>query len=314
MTNDERFEVFDRAARLRREGVPFALATVTLSQQPTSARPGAKAVITTDGAVFGWVGGACSQPSVVRHAREAIEVGEPRVVRLSPDGGGPPREGVIELAMTCHSGGTLEIFIEPFRPDPYLVVAGDSPVARALVGLGRQLGFHTAAMACPDADADEQYPDLAFDRLSPHRTPFVVVASMGALDEEALLQATRLDPPYLALVGSRRRFAALADYLRASGVEETRIAAIRAPAGLDIRAETPTEIALSILAEIVAARREISYRLPEAHPIEQPRVVIDPVCGMEIELATARWTVERDGALIAFCCPACKREYEKRTA
>jgi xanthine dehydrogenase accessory factor len=313
MNTDDPLVILERAAELRRQGVPFALATVTVSQRPASARAGAKAVVTADGAIFGWVGGACSQPSVVRHARAAIEAGEPRTIRLSPEGGAG-REGVVELAMTCHSGGTLEVFIEPFQPEPSLVAVGETPVARALLALGRQLGYHTVALACDASDADLVDSGLAFDRLPAARATYVVVASMGVVDEEALLAALRLEPApaYVALVGSRRRFAAIADFLRQAGIAEERIAAVQAPAGLDIRAETPAEIALSILGEITAVRRATPYRLP-APVAEQARIVIDPICGMEVDLATARHTLIVDGETLGFCCPACKREYERRT-
>lgn len=310
---DNQLEVLERAAELRRAGVAFALATVTYSQRPTSARTGAKAVVTHDGAIFGWVGGACSQPSVARHAREAIEEGQPRTIRLSPDGvGDAAREGLVEMAMTCHSGGTLEIFIEPFQPDPYLIAVGDTPVTRALVALGRTLGFRTVAMAARGAGADEVYADLAFESLAPGRQAFVVVASMGVVDEEALLQALALAPAYVALVGSRRRFATIREYLLAEGVAAERVDAVRAPAGLDIHAETPAEIALSILSEVVATRRTTAFRMPQvADEVVVRRIVIDPICGMEVDLATARHTLVVEGETLGFCCPACKRRYQQ---
>lgn len=311
-SSDDLFGILNRAAELQRSGTPFAMATVTVSQRPTSARAGAKAVVTADGAIFGWVGGACSQPSVARHAREALESGEPRVIRLSPDASGNLRDGVVELAMTCHSGGTLEIFIEPFLPAPYLIAVGDSPVAESLLALGRTLGFQTASVAgSPEVDADEVYPELSFDQLSPGRVPFVVVATMGTDDENALLEALKLDPAYLALVGSQRRFESIADYLRSRGVTDDQLASIHSPAGLDIRAETPAEIALSILSEIIPIRREVRPRLPE--PVTQPvsTIVIDPICGMEVDLATAKFTLEVNGETLGFCCPACLRKYER---
>jgi len=311
-TNDT-IAILERAAQLRREGVPFALATVTVSQRPTSARAGAKAVVTADGAIFGWVGGACSQPSVVRHAREAIVDGEPRTIRLSPEGGSG-RDGVVELAMTCHSGGTLEVFIEPFQPEPALVVVGDTPVTRSLLAIGRQLGYYTVAMACEASDADQHDTGLAFNSLSPNRAAYIVVASMGVVDEEALLAALRREPAaaYVALVGSRRRFATIADYLRHEGVTEERIATVHAPAGLDIHAQTPAEIALSILSQITEIRRTTSYVLPQPVAAEPPRIVIDPICGMEVDLATAKHTLVVNGETFGFCCPACKREYERQ--
>jgi xanthine dehydrogenase accessory factor len=316
MHSDQHIEVFERAAELRRVGVAFALATVTYSQRPTSARTGAKAVVTHDGAIFGWVGGACSQPSVVRHAREALAAGVPRTIRLSPDGeGNAMREGVLELAMTCHSGGTLEIFIEPFRPDPCLVVVGDTPVTRALLELGRPLGFRTVALGAGDADADEAHAALDFGSLSPERLAFVVIASMGVMDEEGLRGALTLPQPpaYVALVGSRRRFASLRAFLEDEGIAPERLEAVYVPAGLHIHAETPAEIALSILAQIVEVRRTTPYTLPITDQPESPapRIVIDPICGMEVDLATARHTLELDGTLYGFCCPACKRRFQQ---
>lgn len=313
MNTNDTIAILERAARLRRDGVPFALCTVTHSQRPTSARAGAKAVVTADGAIFGWVGGACSQPSVIRHAREAIESGEPKTIRLTPDGG-TSRDGVVELAMTCQSGGTLEVFIEPFQPEPSLVVVGDTPVTRSLLAIGRQLGYHTVAMACPASDADLHDTGLAFDALTPTRAAYVVVASMGVVDEEALLAALRLEPApaYVALVGSRRRFATIADFLRHEGIAEERIANVHAPAGLDIKAETPAEIALSILGQITEVRRTTPYRLPQPVATTPSRIVIDPICGMEVDLTTAKHSIVVDGETIGFCCPACKREFERQ--
>jgi xanthine dehydrogenase accessory factor len=308
------FNILSRASELRAAGQPFALATVTLSQRPTSARLGAKAVITPDGALFGWVGGACSQPSVVRHAREALRDGQPRLVRLTPDDEGVmPRgrpEGVISLPMTCHSGGTLEIFIEPFIPEPYLIAFGDSPIAQALTTLGASLGFE-----CHNPTEADSELELTGNR----RRSFIVVATMGVDDEAALLRALALEPDYLAVVGSRRRFETLADYLRAHGVDEERIQAIQAPAGLDIAAETPAEIAVSILAEIIQVRAELRRQgeigvtaLDEQ--TEPPRIAIDPICGMEVDLATARHTLEVDSETLGFCCAGCLEQYQEHMA
>lgn len=305
------FDILAKAAELRDRGAPFALATVTLSQRPTSARLGAKAVITPDGALFGWVGGACSQPSVVRHAREALADGQPRLVRLTPDDEGVERPGVISLPMTCHSGGTVEIFIEPFLPDPYLIAVGDSPIARALAGFGAPLGFDAALITDPENGLGE--------RFAGGRLKFVVVATMGVDDEAALLAALELEPDYLAVVGSARRFATLADYLRSKGIADERIAAIRAPAGLDISAETPAEIALSIMAEIVQTRAALRRqgKLGVAADEREPapgRIVIDPICGMEVDLATARYTLEVNGETLGFCCAGCLEQYRQGLA
>jgi xanthine dehydrogenase accessory factor len=316
-TASDTFNVLAHAAELRAAGRPFALATVTLSQRPTSARLGAKAVITPDGALFGWVGGACSQPSVIRHAREVIASGEPRLLRLSPDSDGVARAGIVELPMTCHSGGTIEVFIEPFLPEPYLIALGDSPVAQALLALGKSLGFRTVAAGVAASEADETLPTLELQPLGVDRAAFVVVATMGVDDEASLLAALGHTPAYLALVGSRRRFDTLVDFLRTQGIEETQIATIHAPAGLDIGAQTPAEIALSILAEAVQVRSALR-RSGQLQPVPQQaradpaRVVIDPVCGMEVDLATARHVLVDGGEMLGFCCAGCLREYRQR--
>jgi xanthine dehydrogenase accessory factor len=308
---DDTFDILARAAELRAQGEPFALATVTLSRRPTSARLGAKAVITPDGALFGWVGGACSQPSVIRHAREALQDGEPRLVRLTPNDEGVERPGIISLPMTCHSGGTVEIFIEPFLPNPCLIAIGDSPIARALMPLGAPLGFDTVL-------AGDARVALG-SHVAGNRLTFVVVATMGVADEAALLDALELEPDYLALVGSRRRFETLAGYLRAKGIDEQRIAAIRAPAGLDISAQTPAEIALSIMAEIVQTRAALRQQghigiAVEERQSEPSRFVIDPICGMEVDLTTARHTLKVDGETLGFCCAGCLEQYRQGLA
>lgn len=298
------FDILAHAAALRAERRPFVLATVTVSRRPASARAGSRAVITRDGALFGWVGGACSQPSVVRHALAALEEGEPRVIRLSPAADDNPRDGVIEQRMTCHSGGTLEIFLEPFLPSPSLIVVGDSPVAAAVADLGSRFDFEVTAVA----HAHDIPDDLEHS--------YFVVATMGSEDDLALERALALQPAYVGLVGSRRRFTTLADHLRARGYGDDAIAAIRAPAGIDIRAETAPEIALSILAEIVRVRREASNTgLRLVHGDEpHANVVIDPICGMSVDLTTARHTLIVDGVCYAFCCPACKRQFEQQRA
>ena len=305
--SDDTFAILARAADLRRAGVPFALATVTLSGPPTSARAGARAIVTADGALYGWIGGACSQPSVVRHALDALRVGEPQVVRIAPEPGAP-REGVIELPMTCHSGGAIEVFIEPFLAAPRLVVIGDTPVAGELCAGGARLGFEIVALVAPVGDSDAGEAELVLDTPPAERQTYVVAASMGACDEAALLAAARRGVAYIALVGSRHRFAAIADYLRARGVGEEVIGAIRCPAGLDIRATMPAEIALSILAEITVLRRSAA-----GHPSAEaePAVVVDPVCGMPVDLATATHTLLLDGVTYGFCCPMCKRAFAR---
>jgi xanthine dehydrogenase accessory factor len=238
---------------------------------------------------MGWVGGGCVHAAIEREAARALADGEPRLVRLSPS----PRDedGVVNYPMTCHSGGTLEIYLEPVLPKPELVVLGESPVASALVALGEPLGFRllTSLQDVSTADA------------------WIVAAAMSSDEDHPLVRdALARDLPYVAMVASRRRADALLAELRDDGFTEDRLARLKAPAGLDIGAATPAEIALSILSEIVQRRRSRTAPLVTT-PLRN--VAIDPVCGMEVDIATARWTAENDGELFYFCAPGCRRAF-----
>jgi len=251
-----------RAAELEAGGRTFVMATVVAVKRPTSARPGASGIVHPDGTIEGWVGGSCAQPVVVREALRALADGQPRLLRLSKDGPaeGHRADGVIELVMTCHSGGTLEIYVEPHLPAPHLWVAGTTPIAGALVALGSASGWHVTLFD-PIADA-EAFPlaeAVLGDREMHTREfttpPFVVVATQGVWDEEAVLAALRRDVAYVGLVASPTRAAVVRDWLREeTGLAEDRIAALRGPAGIDLGAETAEEVALSILAEVVQVR------------------------------------------------------------
>ncbi len=288
----------ERAAQLRRAGTRFALASVVRSVRPASARPGDRAIVLEDGSLEGWIGGSCAKPVVQREALRALAEGRPRLVRLSPDQAewGRQEEGVASYPMTCHSGGTLEIYVEPFVPAPRLVVLGDSPVAAALATLGEPLGF-TVETELPGAPV-------------PGSDTWVVVAAMGSDDELVVGRALESGARYVGLVASARRAETIRDVLRDRGMSAEVVGRLKAPAGLDIGAKGGPEIALSILAEVVQLRRS-------AAPVEEPAIpsegltAIDPVCDMEVEVASARWTSEYQGRTVFFCAPGCKRRFER---
>ena len=307
------------AAELKQRDETFALATVVRCQRPASARPGAKALIYADGRMEGWVGGSCARPVVVREALRAMTLGTPRLIRLRGRGGPTNHddENLIEYPMTCHSGGSLEIYVEPHLPPPRLVVVGDAPVAQALVSLGNFLGYDVTAVA-PDA-TDRDLPDAhrvvrQFDDLRPEldARSYLVLASVGDYDEQALEQAISADPAYIAVVASPRRAAALREYLSDRDVPEGTVAKVKAPAGLDIGAVEPEEIALSIMAEIIELRRRSDPSPPLARPV--PETAVDPICGMSVEIAGARHVAELNGQKVYFCCPACKRRFVQERA
>ena len=328
---------FARAAELDGAGRPFVVATVVAVRKPTSARPGASGIIHPDGTIEGWVGGSCAQPVVVREALRALADGQPRLLRLSRDvpGEGRRADGVIELVMTCHSGGTLEIYVEPHLPAPLLWIVGTTPIAGALVTLGAAAGWKVTlidpiaeADAFPAADRVHASADIR--ELDPEASPYVVVASQGIWDEEAVGLALTRDVAYVGLVASPTRAAVVRDWLREeTTVGADRIAALRAPAGMDIGAETAEEVALSILAELVQVRRgradfvaspgpaTVAGALPDTitlEPVVDDIVLLDPVCGMTVERAHARHLAEHDGTVYAFCSIGCRTRFIKEPA
>jgi len=308
------------------------------AEKPTSGKPGDKAIVTLDGQMQGWVGGSCAQETVVQQALEAIRQNRGRLIRLSPSAAeGEPRPGLIDLPMTCFSGGTMEIYIEPHQPSPHLLIVGDLPVAQTLARLGRTMGYRVAGVA-PGADshtfpdADEVVPEVA--GLAVYVTPvtFVLVATHGHYDEEALQMALQAGAPYVGLVASRKRATAVLDNLRARGVDPALLCRVRSPAGLDIGARGGDEIALSILAEVVQvyrAREEIDWSPGLA--VEQVRIgdvgkedtvddtnpqeaetAIDPICGMTVRTVGAAHTQVHDGQRYYFCCAGCRDKFAKR--
>ena len=327
--------IFARAAELEAAGRPFVTATVVAVARPTSARPGASGIVHPDGTIEGWVGGSCAQPVVVRESLHAMADGQPRLLRLSKDAPAEGRrgDGVIELVMTCHSGGTLEIYVEPHLPAPLLWVAGTTPIAGALVTLGSALGwrvtlFDPFASAEDFPAADEVSQETALTRVEPDASPYVVVATQGQWDEEALAAALRRNASYVGLVASPTRANVVRQWLRdETGLAEDRLAALRAPAGLDLGAETAEEIALSILAELVQVRRgradfvaapgpatlsgDQPLIVPPIEPIVDDLVLVDPVCGMSVDRARARHLAEHDGTVYAFCSIGCRTRFIK---
>ena len=323
--------ILELAHELAQAGKPFVLATVVWREQPTSAHVGARAIVQPDGSITGWVGGSCTQPVVVREALRVLhEGGDPFLLRLGSPEVGVLRRDVRIFPMTCTSGGALDIYMEPHLPQPRLLLIGDSPVLATLSKLASALDF--TVMTLSHADLSQFAPD---------EQTYILVASHGEYDEDALEQALRSPARYTGMVASHRRAGAVRDYLRGSGLEESQIARLKAPAGLDIGAATPEEIAASILAELVQVRRRGPLTaLPivmtqdigaqfiasaaqaqtqegenageqEMHATPLPGTALDPVCGMIVEIATARHRSTYEGREFYFCCPACKRLFER---
>lgn len=300
-----RWDVNEYAEQLRRAGQPFVLATVIRVTRPASAHPGDRAIVTPDGTLEGWIGGACSEPVVIREALRALGERTPRIVRIGP----PEMEPVgntVTAVTTCPSGGAIEVFLEPVPPDPHLVVFGEGLVARTLVRLARTVGYRVTAVVAeagriPEADVVHRR-HLPPQGVGPQDG--VVVATMGHWDEEALGEALRTPAEYVALVASRHRAEHLFQALRSRGVAEEALHRVRAPAGLDLGPATQEEIALAVLAEYAAWR---AHR--PAPSSSEPEEAIDPVCGMTVAVRGAVYTAEYAGRTYYFCHVSCQERF-----
>lgn len=311
-----------RAAELSAEGVPFVYATVVRAHAPVSARPGDNAVLHSDGRLEGFVGGVCAESSVRLYGLQALADGQPLLLRIVPEESQREQrdpDGTVTVGNPCLSGGAIEVFLEPRRPAPRLLVVGDTPVARALAELGRPLGFHV------EVAADDVAPPSADDAA-------LVVTSHGRDEPPALTAGLAAGVPYIALVASRRRGAHV---LAGLDVDDDVRARVRTPAGLPIGARTAAEIALSILAELVSLRSDAVARAdvrvepelgdlaavasadvataPTASATRPVATAVDPICGMTVAAVPGSLhLVGADGAVTYFCGTGCRAAYEAR--
>jgi xanthine dehydrogenase accessory factor len=321
--------MFDRflkeSAELVARGETFAVATVVRCLPPTSGKPGDKAIIFADGKLLGWIGGGCAQPVVVKEALKALVDGKPRLVRITPRPDAP-EEGIVDYTMTCHSGGALDIYIEPVLPGPHLVVLGRSPIAQALARLGSVVGY--AIDVVLDERAEEafagigviQAQDYSLERAKVSPQTFIVVSTQGEGDEEALEQALKTEAGYVAFVASKTKAEKVFEYLKSQGIAAEKIKRVLAPAGLDIHAKSPEEIAVSILAQIIQVRGQAKEAPGQAKSSASasPLPVLpvlneakDPVCGMSVNPSKARHKSEYEGSAFYFCCAGCKQAFDR---
>jgi xanthine dehydrogenase accessory factor len=288
--------------RLLADRAPFVTATVIRTAKPTSVRPGDSALVLADGTIEGFVGGVCAQASVRLHAARCLETGDAILLRLLP--GGEPgagaddaggAEGVVVAHNPCLSGGSLEIFLEPQVPAARVVIAGDTPIARALEALARTAGY-----AVQRAGADDVHPGAGDGA--------VIVASHGAGEERVLVEALEAGVSYVGLVASASRGRAVLESL---DVPDALRAVVHTPAGLDIGARAPADVAISILAELVAERT--AHGPPAPVPaVTAPATAIDPICGMEVAASAASVHLDVDGERVYFCCEGCRTAFAAR--
>jgi xanthine dehydrogenase accessory factor len=304
-----------QAAALQAKGTPFVLATVVWRRGPSSGQAGSKAIITADGKMHGWLGGACAGPTVVSQALESLGDGRPRLLQL-----GPPEEfgrtdaaGVVSVPMACESEGAMEVYLEPELPETRLVVIGGSPAAVGLVRMGEVLGWRAALIHDGGAAGDfpavpEFHPSLDLAQLGVTGRDFIVVATQGHYDEQALEAALRTSAGYVGLIASPKRADSVLEFLRSQGTADEALARVHAPAGLDLGSLPHEEIAVSVLAELVALKAKGGIAPGVA--IAPPEVAIDPICGMKVEVASAHFSTQHEGTTYYFCAAGCLKAFE----
>ena len=328
------------ATQLADAGEAFALATVVWRQSPSSGKQGSRAIITADGELRGWIGGACAEPTVIREARSAIADGQPRLLLLGPADkfGDAVPDGMTVVPISCQSEGALEVYIEPVLPAPHLVVVGSSPMAGTLAQLAETIGWSVDLIAGREFTAERVRPQS-----------MVVIATQGHGDEDLVSAAVVARPAYLGLVGSRKRGAAVLGYLADRGLPKDQLDRVHVPAGLDLGHTGHEEMAVAILAELVQLRsapqggfaapstpqrgetplsppspgepaQTAGRSIPRASRVPgrgAPGVdteATDPVCGMTVPADAGHWPLEHDGVTDYFCRAGCRRAFEESLA
>lgn len=308
-----------KAQEYREKNRPYAAAYIVRRKIPSSGKPGDKAIISENGEIYGWIGGGCTRGIVLKEALAAIQDNKPRFVSISPD----QQEGAFGntkiYKMTCQSGGEVEVYIEPVLPKPKIMIFGASHIAMALSQITKAMDYQLdVVMTQPDAslfpgaDQIRQLNEIDPNEIS--ATTYVVVCTQGEQDLEALHKALQAKPPYLAFVSSRKKANSIYTDLRGLGVSFEQLSSIKTPAGLDIGAKTPEEVAISILAEIIKDYRSEKASSDEAaaSSITMPEdFYLNPVCNVPVQKSTAKHVLDYKGEKVYFCCDGCKVSFEK---
>ena len=315
-------EFLIKAQELRKKNEAFAIAVVVRREAPCSGKSGDKAIINKYGEIIGWIGGGCVKSIVIKEAEDAMKSGEARLVKIGQSSSSVKQEGVMEYKMTCLSEGSAEVFIEPVLPPPHLVVMGKGAIAKALVKLGKAIGYHVTAVASeakPNTfeGADELITQMNLQQVHITSFSFIVVATQGEEDEKALEQALQQQTAYTGFVASKKKKTAVFEYLNQSGIPRSKIDAIKSPAGININAKKPEEVAVSILAEIIHVQNNLPGSVGFTQYDEtraeagKPKFYINPVCGVPIDVNNPKHIIEYKGEKVYFCCDGCKIKFEQ---
>ena len=297
----EGWGVLEHAVELARSGEPFVLATVVWREGPSSGQQGSRAIYTASGEMYGWIGGACAEPTFIREAIAALEAGAPRLLALgASDRFGDLPQGTTAVAMSCQSEGALQIYLEPVVAVPHLVIVGSSPMAATLASLAHELDWRVEQVSGPD---------FSEGLLTPQS--MVVVATQGHGDEDVLAAALKAAPAYVGLVASGRRGESVRSVLAAQGVQEDQLASLWVPAGLDLGSTTHKEVAVSILAELVQLRAQGAFAAPVTAPPPEVSLAVDPVCGMTVQIGPAAQSLQVGDEVFYFCCAGCRTTFAR---
>lgn len=313
-----------KAASLSSNNEPYATAYIVRRKNPSSGKPGDKAIITKDGQIHGWIGGGCTRGIVLKEALLAMRDRKPRLVHISPNALEQDGGGTKLYKMTCQSGGEVEVYIEPVLPKPQLLIFGSSHISMALAQVAKAMEYRVQVVMSavdsslfPGVDGIIDLAEFAPEQVG--KNPYVVVCTQGEGDAEALATALSLNSEYLSFVASRMKANGIYRELHDKGIEFDRLSVIKTPAGLDIGAKTPHEVAISILAEIIQVFRS-AEAATEANggkadnmevELSNEDYYLNPVCNIPIQKSTAKHVLEYEGEKVYFCCDGCKVSFER---
>lgn len=312
------------ANTLNQDNQAYATAIIVRRKIPSSGKPGDKAIITEDGQIHGWIGGGCTRGIVLKEALLSLQDRKPRMVHISPDAIQSDGPNTKLYTMTCQSGGEVEVYIEPVLPKPQILIFGTSHIAMALAKISKAMEYQvevvmssTDVNVFPEANKLVSLDEFAVPE-KPRANQYVVVCTQGERDAEALYKALGMGSNYLAFVASRCKANSIYHEMRQMGANFDQLKTIKTPAGLDIGAKTPHEVAISILAEIIqdfrsesGGEEETTAEQKVAKTMQDGDYYINPVCQVPVLKSAAKHVLEHAGEKVYFCCDGCKVSFEK---
>ena len=312
MYNDLIYQI----SKYMEQGEEFAVAQVIWREAPSSGKPGDKAIILKDGTMIGWIGGGCVKGIAIKEAHEAIRENKSRLVRINPDEVNSEDSNHKTYRMTCHSGGTMELFVEPITPNPQLIIVGKSNIARALSKLAIAANLRVNVLSNDVhkglfPGVDNIHDRVDFSKIKIDKNTFIIVATQGEDDEESIRKALETSCNYVGFISSLRKSVKIKEYLEQTELSANRINELKTPVGMDINAKLPEEIAISILAEIVELFRDPNRKVDkESDTVINDDTYINPVCGVSVSKNDAKHVLEYGAHTVYFCCDGCKVSFD----